>query len=366
MAGTSQVTIPEEFYIKTSDKLLIAPRPRFIFAKWFLDSMALSLGMPAGMGLDGRQIMGQGAAYTQFDQDALTLARDLPSALLAAKIDFRGEPGSTIKLNRPKFVNSTYTTASRRVGRDQTISNQPISVGSEQNNLVLERYSGPYGTDSAGNTGVRPYGIDRFDAGMGVHNLVQVHGLYLMDDFHQFIDAQFPGFGELSTVTSVYADGMTADNDANAADSFPFALLQISKVEESMDTANLPTLQDGFRVMVITPIQWRQLKHDPEYQRLTRYYEEYNIIYGKNYLGSVGKFHLFESNTLLKPLNSSSIPVQHGLALAPSVFLGGSGELPRVGTHTDDNYGERALIVWLAYLAFGLADVNFIRSVRSA
>jgi hypothetical protein len=156
MGVASQVTIPEEYFIATSDRLLVAPRPRFIFGKWFLDAMALSFPFPESWGLDGRQVSGQGADYTKFDQDALTLARDLPEALMAVKVDFKGQPGSTIRINRPKFTNSTYTTASRRVASGQTISSQPITVGSEQTNLVLERYAGPYGTDSAGATGVRP------------------------------------------------------------------------------------------------------------------------------------------------------------------------------------------------------------------
>jgi hypothetical protein len=169
---------------------------------------------------------------------------------------------------------------------------------------------------------------------MGVHNLIKIHGLHMQDDFHQYIDYQFPQLGEKFAVQ--YAEGMTAENDASDVEQFPFSLLQLSKTEERMDLANLPTFADGFRIAVITPVQWRQLKHDPEYQRQGRYFPEYNILYGKSYLGSVGKFHLFESNTLLKPANGNTtvlaggVPVQHGMAFAPGVFMGGMGEKPRV------------------------------------
>lgn len=364
MSLTSRATIPEEFYDITSDKLLVAPRPKYLLGTWFLDSMQLSLPNPTGLGLPFRMINGQGAPYTQFDQDALVLAAALPSSLLATKADFKGQPGNTMRFNRPKFVSSTYTEASRKVGSGQTISSAPLSLQSEQTFLTLFRFSGPYGTDDSGATGIRPYGIERFDASMGVHDLVSMHSLHLQDDFHQFCDYQFLQLSEAGK--AIYPQGMTADNDAPAVDSYPFSLVQLSTVEEDMDNANLPTLPDGMRVLVATPTQWRQLKHDPQYRQQAEFFQEYNLLYGRSYKGSVGKFHIFTSTTLFKPLNSSSIPVSHGIAFAPGAFLGGTGEAPYVAPHTDDNYGLIAKVVWIACLGFGLADVNFVRSVRSA
>ena len=50
-----------------------------------------------------------------------------------------------------------------------------------------------------------------------------------------------------------------------------------------------------------------------------------------------------------------ALPQAH--AIAPGAFLGGTGKAPRVAAASDDNYGETAKVIWLAYLALGLADV---------
>ncbi len=43
--------------------------------------------------------------------------------------------------------------------------------------------------------------------------------------------------------------------------------------------------------------------------------------------------------------------------------LSGTGKLPRVAPASDDNYGETAKVIWLAYLALGLADNRFVTRV---
>ena len=81
---------------------------------------------------------------------------------------------------------------------------------------------------------------------------------------------------------------------------------------------------------------------------------------------SVSKTHVFKSTTLNTPTNTSSVAIQYGHYVAPGALLGGMGRRPRCVPSTDDNYGETAKVVWLADLAFGLADNRFVLSVRSA
>jgi hypothetical protein len=83
-------------------------------------------------------------------------------------------------------------------------------------------------------------------------------------------------------------------------------------------------------------------------------------------VASIGKLHIFQSMTLNQAVNGSSIPVHKGHLLAPGALLGGMGAPPRVAPSTDDNYGEVAKVIWVAYLGFGLADSRFSISVRSA
>ena len=46
--------------------------------------------------------------------------------------------------------------------------------------------------------------------------------------------------------------------------------------------------------------------------------------------------------------------------------MGGMGRKPRVASSKDDNYGETGKCVWIADLAFGVANSSFVYSFRSA
>ncbi len=354
---TSRIDLPENYFDKTSDGLLTQPEPQYPLASLFLSALASSLPMPSGIGLDGRQMPSAGASYSSAERDRLALAQALPGSLFALGIDFAKASGNTVRVNRPAFANTTYTQASRKIGTGASISTTAITIGSEQTHLVLERFAGPYGS------GVQPFAIEAFDANMGVHSLPSLVGTQLKRDFHRFLDAVHVVLGDSGT--SIYPDGMAADNDATTAGSYPMTLEQVSRTEEEMDDANLPTLPDASRVLLLSPKQWKQLKHDPEFEAQASFHPEFNLLF-PNYVGSVGKFHVFKSTTLSRPTNSSTVAVHRGIAMAPGCFMGGMGRKPRVAVSTDDNYGEASKVIWLADLAFGIADSRFFRSVRSA
>ena len=354
----SRISMPENYFDKTSAQLLCQPEPQYLFASLFLSAIAAALPVSGGIGLDGRGPAPTGAAYTPVESDRLMLAKALPASLFALGIDFSKAPGSTVRINRPLFANSTYTLASRKVATGATISTTALTLGSEQTHLTLERYAGPYGSST-----VQPLAIESFDANMGVFSAPSIVGTQLARDFHRFLDAVHVVLGDSGT--SIYPEGMSADNDATTAGSYPMTLEQVSRTEQSMDEANLPTLPDGMRVLILSPMQWKQLKHDPEYEAQAEFHKEFDLLF-PGYVGSVGNFHVFKSTTLSKPDNSSSVPVHRGIALAPGGFMGGMGRKPRVASSTDDNYGETAKAVWIADLAFGISDSRFFRSVRSA
>lgn len=358
--SVSRITLPENFYDISSAKLLAQPEPQYPFASLFLSAIGASLPIPSGLGLDGRQVPSAGSSYSAAERDRLMLAQALPGALFALGVDFSKTPGNTIRINRPAFSNTTYTEASRKVATGASISTTPIDIGSEQTHLVLQRYAGPYDTT---NSRVAPYAIEAFDANMGIHSAPSMVGTHLARDFHRFLDTVHVTIADGGT--AVYPDGMSADNDATTAGSFPLALEQLSRTEQLMDEANLPTLPDGSRVLMLSPYQVKQLRHDPEYMAQAENHQSFNLLF-PNYVGSVGKFHIFKSNTLSQPTNGSSVAVHRGIAMAPGCFMGGMGRAPRVSASTDDNYAETVKVIWLADLAFGVADSRFFRSVRSA
>ena len=188
-------------------------------------------------------------------------------------------------------------------------------------------------------------------------------GNTLVRDFHRFIDAVNITLLDKASLT-VYPEGMLADNDATAAGSFPLTYEQLMRTERKADDANLPVFADGYRIAVLTPTQVEQLALDPLYARASAYHPLYNSLFPQ-YVKSVGKTHVFKSTTLTLSSNSSSVNINYGHYIAPGALLAGMGRRPHTAPSTDDNYGETAKVVWLADLAFGLADNRFVLSVRS-
>src|SRR6185312_7112082 len=327
----------------------------------FLGALAASLAPVEEAGLPWRAVQGVGANYgTPAERDRLKLASPIMSEIIAAKVDFTAQPGNSMRINRPAYANTTYTEKARRIPSGSSISTVPMGVTSEQTNLTLFRYGGPY---DQGNARIAPIAIEAFDANMGVHKLTQIAGNTIVRDMHKFVDAVQSSLLDLAA-TVVYPDGMTADNDGTSKGSYPFTYEQIIRAERKADDANLPVFADGHRMAVLTPTQVAQLGLDPLYARNAAFHPLYNQLFPQ-YVKSVSKTHIFKSTTLNVVANSSSVNVHYGHYIAPGALLGGMGRRPHVAPSTDDNYGETAKIIWLADLAFGLADNRFVESLRS-
>lgn len=358
MGSLSRVQMPENFYDITSAMLLTAPEPQYLYAQLFKRSLGASLDVPGEIGLPGRSVGGAGANYSAAERDRLVLASQLSTDIFATNVDFKGMAGSTIRVNRPIFTDSTYTAASRLIPTGTTISTTPIAPKSGQNNLTLFRFGGPYDTT------VQPYGIEAFDAQMGIHKSASIVGTHMKRDFDKFLDTVWVTLLDLAS-SADYPEGMTADNDATSTGHFPFTFELLGRVERQMDVANLPTFGDGFRALVLHPVQVEQLGLDGNYNSRAKEFPQYSSIF-PSYVASVKKFHIFKSNTLTVTANSSSVNIYKGHAIAPGVGMGGMGRAPRVAANTNDNYGESVLAIWLADLAFALANNTFVRSVRSS
>jgi hypothetical protein len=354
----SRAQLPEEFFDRTSAQLLVQPEPQYLYARLFLRALNIELTPPNMIGRLGAEVGGQGAAYTQAEADRLKLSDDISTELFAAKAKFDGEPGHIIKFNRPKFTNSSYGQSDREVGTNQSISTTALAVGSEQAILQIKRFAGPFGASA-----VQPYGMDAFDATMGVHDLVKIVGTHMMRDFHRTLDSFWVTLADLAN-TTVYPYGMTTANDATAKGMFPMTYEQISRTSKAQDEANLPTLPDGRRILVVTPTGKKQLKDDPQFAKYAEFHKELNPMF-PGWFGSTAEYHCFQSNTLSITANTASTPinVHYGHAIAPGAFLGGTGKAPRIAATSDDNYGETAKVIWLAYLALGLADNRFVTRV---
>lgn len=355
----SRLQNPEEFFDITNPMLLQQPEPQYPYAQLALGALGIDLNPPGSVGMSGREISGQGPSYAAFGDAMLRLMGELPGSLFASKVDFKGGPGHTMRFNRPLYANTTYTEASRQIGTNQTISTTAINVQGEQTSLTVKRYGGPY--DSA-NSRVAPLALDKFDATMGVHNLASMVGLHLKRDFHRTLDTFW--VTKFDQGSAIYPEGMSAVNDATAKGQYPLSYELLSRVSRDMDDANLPTLPDGKRVMVVTTHGKKQLKDDPQFARYAQFHGAGINPLFPGYFDSTPEFHLFVSNTLNRTANGSGINIHYGHAIAPGAGLIGMGEAPYVASSSDDNFGLTSKVLWIAHLAQDLADSSFVRSVR--
>lgn len=355
-------TIPQEFYDITSGMLLRAPEPQYLYSIMLMSALAAELQVPDSLGLavGDRAIGGQGADYGNVEGDRLLLGDPISAEVFDAKVDFDGAPGTQMKFNRPSFTDSVYTKASRLLNSMSSVSSTAMSVTSQQTTMTLERIGGPHN-----GTNVAPLSVDKFSAKLGVHNLVKIAKRHLVRDFWKTTDSLVRAtIDSASAANVVYPDGMTADDDATTKTSYPLDYETISRTAKNMDEANLPTLGDGRRILVVTPSGYNQLKQDPAFQRYAEFHKEVNPLFTGSYMRSLPEFHVFKSNTLTKSTNSSSVKVHYGHAIAPGALGCGMADAPRVVPNSNDQYGEEAIVIWRMYLALGALDGSFLYSVR--
>lgn len=367
--GIQRASLPAEFFDTTSATLLHAPEPQYLHARLILAAMSMDLDAKGGLALPipGRAITAQREGYLTLPEMQFELSDPIAAEAVRVMTDFAPgstTPGHTIRFNRPRFVDSTYTFGSREVPAGSLISTTPVNVGSDQVPLTVKRWAGPY---DATNSRVAPYQVNRFDSGRAVHSLAGVAELHFMRDFHKTIDA----FGvalwnSCKAANIVYPVGMTAVDDAVAVGDHPMDYATLALTERRLDDANIPKFSNGKRIMVLTTLQVEQLSRDSEYQRLAVFEKDYNPLLKGSYVKSCGGFDIMKSTTLTQTNNSSSIPIQYGQAFGPGMVGVGPASMPAVVPNSQDNYGEDVLAIWLWYCAFGVLDDSFGCSIRTS
>ncbi len=365
MASTSRATLPEEFFDITSSMLLVQPEPQYLYAALWKATLGAQLNMsgPLGVQIPDRQFGQNGASYTPVERDRLMMSDPILGAVWRVVPELGKGPGHTVRLNRPSYANTTYTQASREVAGGSTISTTGITVSSEQTSLTLKRFAGPY---SSAASAVAPFAIERFDASVSLHSMAEIHGTSIKRDFDRTIDAFSVALLD-SAGTVIRPKGFSADTDFATTDSGPMDFSVISRTERSMDDANIPVFPDGKRMMVLRPAQCQQLADDAQFAKYVDANKEINPVLAPGYWKTIGNFHIFKNNTLTSDTTTvSGVTINRGHAFGPGVLGSGVGRLPEVVFHTNDNYGETALVIWLTYSAFSLLDNRFVRSIRTS
>lgn len=355
MPLVNRATLGAEFYDITSARLLSEPEPQYLYATLWKVALSAAMTMASGVSFRG-DVGGQGAPYSSAEKDRALFEDPIYSSAIQVVPELGNAPGHTVRLNRPKFANTTYTQSSREIAMGTSISTTPINIDSDQVSVTLKRFGGPY---DQGNSRVAPYGIDRFDAGRSIHSLASAVGTHLVRDFDKTIE-NFIGVLLGQAATTLFPSGYTATTDfSDPGGDGPMSFKLLSRIETAMDNANLPSFADGYRAVVTHPLGIEQLKDDPQFARYAEFHPPVNPLLARSYYKSVGRLHIFKSTTLPTTTNGGSGTVYETHAMAPGVIGSALGEMPRTATSTADNYGEWALVIWLGYLAFQNLDNRF-------
>lgn len=372
MPVISRATLSPEFFDHTSERLLIQPEPQYVLARLLFMSNAAAefrrTGAPMGLTPE-RAIPDMGAGVGSFEEMQLLLSDPIRAEAIFTSDELApGKHGHTIRINRPVFSGGGYTEASRTVASGQNISTTPIDLSMEQVSITIKRAVGPY---AASGSAPQPYGIDRLDAEHSVHSIAASVGMQLYRDRTKYID----------TVLSTYFDGgstvlypsdpnnlLSTDATAyptNTAGTRPFDAEVVFRAEESLGSANIPRFANGKYVMIISPRQARQLKGDPEFQRLSVYDPARNPLQSA-YVRTLGGVEIYESNTAPTDTSTvSGLTIHHAAVFGPgAVGYANAGPcLP--ATSSDDNYGETVKVIWRVYEGLALLDNRFIVNIHS-
>lgn len=362
MPPIGRATIPEEFYDITSPRLLIQPEPQYVHGQLLKAALGAMLSPPSTIGITGRGIGGTGA-----DVPSAASMRNIVSEPLLAEAVIRATEiadgiGHTVRYNRPKFADTTYTESSRLITNGQVISTVPVNAQMEQSTITIRRFAGPY--DSTNNR-VAPFAIDEFDAKRSVHSLVGYIGMQLVRDFDKFLDKVGVALFDLAS-SAVYPTGITAVNDFLLPGDAPMSPRVIWAAEEALENAYIPKFANGTYAACITPRQERQLKENTEFQRMAKEERDINPLLAASYVGTLGKTRIFKSQTLSVTNNSNTVPVHYGQMFGPGMVAMGLGGVPRVLSSTDDNYSLQAKVIWEMQAGFAVVDNRFCVSMRTS
>lgn len=363
----SRITLPAEFFDIVSPMMLVQPEPQRYFAQMIFASNARAelASVDAGSFFNSRQpLPASGAPVMDLAAQQLMLARSpLGEAIsVVAELGQRGV-GHTIRINRPVFSSGGYTEAARVISQSTSISTTPIEIGAEQVSITVKRVAGPYDTTNARPA---PFSIDRFDAGKSVHSLASLVGMHLRRDRMTYLDTVVSLMFDGASTNIVRAGNLSADSQFPASGQQPLDLDTLFRGVETLSNANIPRFADGRYMAVLSPTQIRQLKTDPEWESQAKEDPAYNLLTGGTYLNVGEDLKVVMSNTIQRDTATvSGATIQRGLMFGPGAIGYGLDDACRVAAANEDNYGENAKVIWLAYEGLAMLDESFICGIRS-
>ena len=304
----------------------------------------------------------------------LMLSDDVRGEVILVADELATQPGSVVKLNRPVFSGGGYTFAQRTIGSGQSMSTTPISLTGEQVPITINRYTGPF---ASGGSTPQPYGIDRFQAMQSVHSLAMRVGTHLINDRDHLVDA-----GVASLIDNPASGATLYPGDPNntlSSDSAAFITNgdrtfdyeTILRAVAFLQSQNIPTFADGMYRLIVNPAQSKQLLSDPVYRGEAKYIvnppDPRNPLLD-GWVTNIGRqveVYMSNSNTI-DTSTVSGVTINHAVMFGPQI-VGRVRDRDgvRIVLSSDDNYGETAKAMWLAYEGYAMLNQQFMVAIHS-
>jgi len=367
----SRATLSTEFYDITSQLMLRAAEPAYAYARMLFMGSAQAelgrLGIDATNAAPGRGLPDMGADVPSFADMQLLIGDQVRGEAIVVSQELApGRVGHTVRMNRPRFSGGGYTLASRVVSSGSAISTSAIDITSDQVSITIQRFAGPFAT---GGSAVQPYAVDRFDAEHSVHSIARMVGLHLQRDRTKWIDSVIGGLFDVGATVIYPGDSTFAlSSDASAFvvnGDRPMDAETLFRAEQRLNDLGVPFFANGFYMAVLDPTQARQLKSDPQFQKLSTFEPARNPL-AASYVGTVGQIEVYQSSTnVTDTATVAGVTIRHGCVFGPgAVGYAGAGPA-RIAAAAEDNYGETPKVVWLAYEGFATLNDNFILNIHS-
>lgn len=373
---TSDLTIGAEFTDILSSQLLVVPDVQFVFARWMYAAAAKAqMGQMDAYNLaqlqmiEGRVTDVGNPANTM---QAMSAGMGGPLQLAGANMAFpdmfvmvreAAGPGTTIKLDRPRFIDGLTTEANRRLSPAQKLFGNTQPITRDQVDVTIYEIAGP--GDSSAN--VTPVSISLFAQARAKHDLLMDIGNQLRRDRYKYLDDVV--INRLIGAATATTNGITRGADAASNAAFtgggnePMTIDLVLKAVEQLKVRGVPGIaNNGQYVMALHPHQIQQLKNDPAYKGQAQFFAGYNILF-PGYAGTIENCTLVESQRLptVSNLGAGAVVGWQGLVIAPQCLGWALSRDAWVARDKNDDGGRFAKFAWMAHEGYQVTDSSFVQ-----
>lgn len=378
---TTDLILSAEFTDILTQNMLIVPDPQFVFAKWAYAALAsaqlkqvdsYNLAM---LQLQEGRIPDTGAVANtmQAMSSGMGGPLNLPGGsyvfpdLIYLVRDANVRPGTTFKIDRPRFIDGLTTLANRRLNAASKLFGNSQPIQRDQVDVSIFEYTGPGDTLTGAPT---PVSLSLFAQTRAAHDLYADVGNQLRRDRYKFLDDTIISY--LLAAAESTVNGITRGGDVTSNAAFvgggnePMSLDLLPKANEQLRTRNVPGLSmDSRYVLVLHPHQMQQLRNDPRYASQSVFMPGYNILF-PGYAGTIENFIVCESQRMPTVSNLGAGTNQVGykaIALAPQALAWACAMDAKVVRDKNDDGGRFAKFGWIAFEGFNIADQTFVQEI---